>query len=68
MRGFYECALNDLVVKSGTNGRLGRFSVSEGGRESPSTLATDRFSTPTGSTAYNLAAGGPIPHPRLKFY
>jgi len=57
-------ALNDLVVKSGSEGRLARFSV-----HAESELVADYacdgivFSTPTGSTAYNLAAGGPIVHP-----
>lgn len=57
-------ALNDLVVKSGSKGRLARFSV-----HAESELVADYacdgivFSTPTGSTAYNLAAGGPIVHP-----
>ncbi len=57
-------ALNDLVVKSGEGGRLGYFSVfSED--ELVADYACDGviFSTPTGSTAYNLAAGGPIAHP-----
>jgi NAD+ kinase len=57
-------ALNDLVVKSGTNSRLSRFSVCLND-EHVSDYACDGivFSTPTGSTAYNLAAGGPIAHP-----
>ncbi len=57
-------ALNDLVVKSGATGRLGRFSVFCG-TERVADYASDGivFSTPTGSTAYNLAAGGPIVHP-----
>lgn len=57
-------ALNDLVVKSGTNSRLSRFSVYLND-EHVSDYACDGivFSTPTGSTAYNLAAGGPIAHP-----
>lgn len=57
-------ALNDLVVKSGTNSRLTRFSVYLND-EHVSDYACDGivFSTPTGSTAYNLAAGGPIAHP-----
>lgn len=65
--GFSRCALNDLVVKSGTNGKLGRFSVSEG-PERVAEYACDGivFSTPTGSTAYNLAAGGPIAHPEAQ--
>ena len=57
-------ALNDLVVKSGSEGRLARFSV-----HAESELVADYacdgivFQHPTGSTAYNLAAGGPIVHP-----
>ena len=62
--GASRMALNDLVVKSGSNGRLARFSVSVGD-EPVADYACDGivFSTPTGSTAYNLAAGGPIAHP-----
>ena len=62
--GISRMALNDLVVKSGSNGRLARFSVSVGD-EPVADYACDGivFSTPTGSTAYNLAAGGPIAHP-----
>ena len=62
--GESKLALNDLVVKSGTNGRLARFSVYVD-NERIADYACDGivFSTPTGSTAYNLAAGGPIAHP-----
>jgi NAD+ kinase len=63
-KGNLKTALNDLVVKSGTNGRLARFSVSVGD-EPVADYACDGivFATPTGSTAYNLASGGPIAHP-----
>ena len=63
-RGGGSLALNDLVIKSGSNGRLARFSVSVGD-EPVADYACDGivFATPTGSTAYNLAAGGPIAHP-----
>ena len=62
--GESKLALNDLVIKSGSNGRLARFSVHVG-KERVADYACDGivFSTPTGSTAYNLAAGGPIAHP-----
>ncbi len=57
-------ALNDLVVKSGSDGRLARFSVLADS-ELVAEYACDGivFATPTGSTAYSLAAGGPIVHP-----
>ena len=63
-KGDEKLALNDLVVKSGLTGRLGRFSVFCG-NERVADYASDGivFSTPTGSTAYNLATGGPIVHP-----
>lgn len=66
-QGEEKLALNDLVVKSGTTGRLGRFSVFCG-TERVADYASDGivFSTPTGSTAYNLAAGGPIAHPEAE--
>ena len=59
-----DIALNDVLIKNETNSRLVRLEVFANGR-----LVTDYysdgviFSTPTGSTAYNLAAGGPIIHP-----
>ncbi|MDA7822904.1 NAD(+)/NADH kinase [Opitutales bacterium] len=67
LNGAESLALNDLVVKSGTSGRLGRFSV-HAGHELVAEYACDGivFSTPTGSTAYNLASGGPIAHPEAK--
>jgi NAD+ kinase len=59
-----DIALNDVLIKNDTNSRLVRLEVFANGK-----LVTDYycdgviFSTPTGSTAYNLAAGGPIIHP-----
>lgn len=57
-------ALNDLVIKDASNARLVRLEVF-----ADDELVTDYlcdgliFSTPTGSTAYNLSAGGPLIHP-----
>ncbi|MEJ6621425.1 MAG: NAD(+)/NADH kinase [Opitutae bacterium] len=62
--GESKFALNDLVIKSGSKGRLARFSVHvENERVADYACDGIVFSTPTGSTAYNLAAGGPIAHP-----
>jgi NAD+ kinase len=60
----HDVALNDVLIKNEVNSRLVRLEVF-----ADDTLVTDYycdgviFSTPTGSTAYNLAAGGPIIHP-----
>jgi len=60
----HDVALNDVLIKNEVNSRLVRLEVFADGK-----LVTDYycdgviFSTPTGSTAYNLAAGGPIIHP-----
>ncbi len=62
--GHHDVALNDVLIKNEVNSRLVRLEVFADGD-----LVTDYycdgiiFSTPTGSTAYNLAAGGPIIHP-----
>ncbi|HEY4246946.1 MAG TPA: NAD(+)/NADH kinase [Lacunisphaera sp.] len=62
--GKRDVALNDVLIKNETNSRLVRLEVQADGK-----LVTEYycdgviFSTPTGSTAYNLAAGGPIIHP-----
>jgi NAD+ kinase len=64
-RGPKELALNDVLLKDTINSRLVRLGVFADGE-----LVTDYtcdgliFSTPTGSTAYNLSAGGPILHPK----
>ena len=61
-----SAALNDVVVSSGSLSRMMEFKLS----------IDDEFvyeqrsdgllvSSPTGSTAYSLSAGGPIMHPRL---
>ena len=62
--GVHDLALNDVLLKDEINSRLVRLEVFADGE-----LVTDYtcdgliFSTPTGSTAYNLSAGGPILHP-----
>lgn len=59
-----DLALNDVLIKAEVNSQLVRLEVRADGE-----LVTDYFcdglvlSTPTGSTAYNLSAGGPIIHP-----
>ena len=62
--GDSRLALNDIVVKSGSDSRLARLAVRVED-EPVAEYACDGviFSTPTGSTAYNLAAGGPLVHP-----
>ncbi len=64
-RGTYR-ALNDAVLNKEAIARISTFSVSVGG-EPVSRFRADGVivATPTGSTAYNLSAGGPILHPQL---
>jgi len=60
----HDLALNDVLIKDEFNSRLIRLEVFADGE-----LVTDYtcdgliFSTATGSTAYNLSAGGPLIHP-----
>lgn len=62
--GAHDLALNDVLLKDEVNSRLVRLEVFADGE-----LVTDYtcdgliFSTPTGSSAYNLSAGGPLVHP-----
>lgn len=59
-----DLALNDVLIKDEVNSRIVRLEV-----WADDELVTDYycdgliFSTPTGSTAYNLSAGGPLIHP-----
>ncbi len=65
--GQHDLALNDVLIKEEVNSRLVRLEVHADGE-----LVTDYlcdgliFSTPTGSTAYNLSAGGPLIHPEAE--
>jgi NAD+ kinase len=59
-------ALNDVVVAKGTIARMADFSVEIDGQPVASFRADGVIlSTPTGSTAYNLAADGPIVMPTV---
>ncbi len=59
-------ALNDVVVTKGPFSRLMRLCVRSGGREVAAYPGDGIIlSTPTGSTAYALSAGGPILHPQV---
>ena len=59
-------ALNDIVVSKGTIARMADFSV-DIDQQRVATFRADGIiiATPTGSTAYNLAANGPIMTPNL---
>ncbi len=60
-------ALNDIVVARGAVPHVIRIKVWVDGFEYNTTVADGIIiSTATGSTAYNLAAGGPILHPQVR--
>jgi len=60
-------ALNDIVLVRGAEPRVIRINVLIDGHPYNTTVADGIIvSTATGSTAYNLAAGGPILHPQVR--
>jgi len=62
--GAMFCALNDVVVRTNSS-RVAKLRVMADGKL-VNVYSADGLvlSTPTGSTAYNLSAGGPLIHPR----
>lgn len=60
-----DVALNDVLIKGEVNSELVRLEVRADGEFVTDYLCDGLvLSTPTGSTAYNLSAGGPIIHPK----
>lgn len=64
--GIERFALNDIIIKSVSSSRMITLSVHAEGEWITDYIGDGLiFSTPTGSTAYSLSAGGPILHPSL---
>ncbi len=62
-------ALNDFVIKGNTHGRTAKLSLKINGKAVCDYLADGLIiSTPTGSTAYGLSAGGPVLAPNLNAF
>lgn len=59
-------ALNDVVISSGSVARLTDIRMNISGDEIDYRADGIIFSTPTGSTAYSLSAGGPIIDPKVR--
>ncbi len=62
-------ALNDFVIKSAQQGRTARFQLKINGKTVCNYLADGIIiSSPTGSTAYGLSAGGPVLSPEIEAF
>ncbi len=65
--GARTIAMNDVVISRGATPSMARFELVSGGRPVTTYRADGLiFATPSGSTAYSLAAGGPILDPALR--
>jgi NAD+ kinase len=65
--GIIYNSLNDIVISKGTLSRIVRYDVNVDSKFYTSFTADGVIiSTPTGSTAYSLSAGGPIIFPNLR--
>lgn len=64
---FHSFALNEAVISQGTISRLLDLKTNVGGEHLANFHADGLIiATPTGSTAYSLAAGGPVVHPQIE--
>lgn len=63
---FFSRAVNDVVIQKAVDGRIVPLEIKASGEEIMLLRADGLIvATPTGSTAYSLAAGGSIVHPEL---
>jgi NAD+ kinase len=68
-RTIVQHALNDCIIHSGNNGRVIRISASIENDFIADYIGDGLIiASPTGSTAYSLAASGPIVHPHLSLF
>jgi NAD+ kinase len=66
-KNFFGTALNDIVVSKGISGRMISVELSINGQPVDTYVGDGVIiSTPTGSTGYNLSAGGPILAPQVQ--
>lgn len=62
-----KLALNDFVIKGCNSSRTSKFYLEINGKEVCDYIADGLIiSTPTGSTAYGLSAGGPVVYPTME--